>query len=193
MGQETSKARARRLREGYFEKYLVGNGIDIGCGDDPITPYCLAWDREQGDAQTLPGVAPESFDWVYSSHCLEDLPDPRSALLRWWEVLRPGGHLLVVVPDEDLYEQGFFPSRFNPAHRWTFTIHKSASWSPVSLNLTELVAPLPNHRTLWLRTCDAGYDYTGGVWDRTAGPVEVHIEALLQKHGTPRVTAHRLG
>ena len=53
MGQETGKARLRRLAEGYFEKYLVGDGIDIGCGDDPLTPYCLAWERAQGDAQIL--------------------------------------------------------------------------------------------------------------------------------------------
>ena len=148
-----------------------------------MTPYCLAWDKEQGDAQTLPGLPASRFDWVYSSHCLEDLPDPHRALARWWEVLRPGGYLLVVVPDEDLYEQGFWPSRFNPAHRWTFTIHKHQSWSPNSLNLGEMVMRLPEHRVVWLRTCDYGYDYTGGVWDRTGTPAEVHIEALLQKVG----------
>ncbi len=102
MGRETSKAFARRLREGYFERVFAGAGIDIGCGDDPVTPDCLHWDREQGDAQDLPGLDAATFDWVYSSHCLEDLPNPWRALHRWWEALRPGGRLLVVVPDEDL-------------------------------------------------------------------------------------------
>jgi SAM-dependent methyltransferase len=183
MGKETSKAHARRLREGYFQTVFVGRGIDIGCGDDPATPDCMQWDREQGDAQTLPGVPAESFDWVYSSHCLEDLHDPWRAILRWWEVLNPSGRLLVVVPDEDLYEQGQWPSRFNPGHRWTFSIHKTHSWSPVSINLADLVASLPGHRVLWLRTCDAGYDYGGGTWDRTSGPAEAHIEALVEKVG----------
>jgi SAM-dependent methyltransferase len=181
MGQETSKAYARRLREGYFERLFRGCGIDVGCGEDPATPDCIHWDKPQGDAQELPGVAAASFDWVYSSHCLEDLPDPRRALARWWEVLRPGGTLLVVVPDEDLYEQGHWPSRFNGDHRWTFTIHKSRSWSPVSLNLAELVAALPGQQVLWLRTIDAGYDYAGGVWDRTSGAAEAHIEACARK------------
>jgi SAM-dependent methyltransferase len=126
-------------------------------------------------------VHPEQFDWVYSSHCLEDLADPVRALQRWWEVLRPGGHLLVVVPDEDIYEQGIWPSRYNRDHHWTFTAHKSQSWSPVSPNLTKLAAGLPGHTTLWIRTCDYGYDYTGGAWDRTAGPAEAHTEALLHK------------
>ena len=79
---------------------------------------------------------------------------------------------------------GSWPSRFNPDHRWTFTVHKSRSWSPVSLNLAELVASLPGHQVRWLRTCDDGYDYGGGVWDRTGGPVEAHIEALVCKVAT---------
>lgn len=181
MGQESRKAYPRRLAEGYFHKLFVGQGIDIGCGDDPVTPECVAWDLAQGDAQELPGVPPQHFDWVYSSHCLEDLPNPWKAVQRWWEVLRPGGHLLVVVPDEDLYEQGSWPSRYNRGHRWTFTIHKSRSWSPVSINLTELAATLPQHQVLWLRTCDYGYDYSGGVWDRTSGPAEAHIELAVRK------------
>jgi SAM-dependent methyltransferase len=181
MGRETSKASARRLRDGTLKRLLVGRGIDIGCGDDPVTPGCLQWDRPQGDAQELPGVPAGSFDWVYSSHCLEDLPNPWRALHRWWEVLRPGGHLLLVVPDEDLYEQGIWPSRFNGDHRWSFTIHKSRSWSPASINLTELLATLPHHQVAWIKTCDDGYDYSGGVWDRTHGAAEAAIEALVRK------------
>jgi SAM-dependent methyltransferase len=181
MGNETGKAYTRRLREGYFDTIFVGSGIDIGCGNDPVTPDCLHWDKEQGDAQTLSGLSPASFDWVYSSHCLEDLRNPPAALLRWWEVLKPGGKMLVVVPDEDLYEQGQWPSRYNNDHRWTFTIHKDRSWSPVSRNLTDLIAVLPFHQTLWLRRCDYGYDYSGGIWDRTTGLAEAHIEVLVQK------------
>lgn len=182
MGNESSKAHARRLREGYFEQYLAGHGIDIGCGDDPVTPDCVRWDQAQGDAQGLPGIRSGQFDWVYSSHCLEHLADPWQAVCRWWQVLRPGGHLLVVVPDEDLYEQGVWPSRFNPGHRWSFTIHKSRSWSPVSINLVDLVTRLPAHQVVWLRTCAGGYDHAPGVWDRTSGLAEAHLEMLVRKN-----------
>ena len=181
MVQESTKARQRRIREGYFEKFFVGDGIDIGCGDDPLTPDCHQWDLPQGDAQELPGIEPARFDWVYSSHCLEHLVDPFRAVARWWEVLRPGGCLLFVAPDEDLYEQGTWPSQFNPDHKWTFTVHKAQSWSPVSINVTDLVATLPAHQVLWMRTCDDGYNHSPGVWDRTGGPAEAHIEVLLKK------------
>jgi SAM-dependent methyltransferase len=183
MPNETTKAQARRRREGYFETIFVGHGIDIGCGDDPVTPHCVRWDLPHGDAQALPGVPREMFDWVYSSHCLEHMVDPVQAIARWWEVLRLGGKLLIVVPDEDLYEQGCWPSCFNGDHKWTFTIHKSRSWSPVSINLTELVAILPGHKVRWFRVCDEGYDYSGGVWDRSSGPAEAHIEAFVEKQG----------
>ncbi len=135
----------------------------------------------QGDGQELVGVEAYAFDWVYSSHCLEHLASPTRALSRWWEVLKPGGYLMVVVPDEDLYEQGCWPSRFNSGHRWTFSVSKESSWSPASLNVTELVAALPNRRVLWIRTIDDGYDYSGGIWDRTAGSAEANIEVLVQK------------
>jgi SAM-dependent methyltransferase len=171
------------MAEGYYHRIFVGEGVDIGCGEDPVTETCLQWDLPQGDAQELPGLPAARFDWVYSSHCLEHLRNPWIAIQRWWEVLKPGGYLLVVVPDEDLYEQGIWPSRFNGDHKWTFTIHKPSSWSPVSINLSELAASLPRHRIEWLRTLDYGYDYTGGVWDRTLGHAEAHIEALVRKMG----------
>ena len=115
MGRETSKAHARRLRDGTFDRYLTGRGLDIGCGDDPITPDCLRWDLPQGDAATLPGLEAESFDWVYSSHCLEDLPDPEGALRRWWEVLKPGGCLLLVVRTRTCTSRASGPAASTPA------------------------------------------------------------------------------
>lgn len=181
MSNESSKARQRRLNEGYSSKYFKGAGIDIGCGEDPLTPDCRKWDLEQGDAQELVGIDRSSFDWVYSSHCLEHLRHPWLALARWWEVLRPGGILMVVVPDEDLYEQGCWPSRFNHDHKWTFTIHKTKSWSPVSLNLLQLASSLPDHKVITCRLCDQGYTYGPEIWDRTLGNAEAQIELILEK------------
>lgn len=53
----------------------MGRGIDIGCGDDPVTPDCLHWDRGQGDAQTLPGLVPVSLDWVTCVSVLDHIED----------------------------------------------------------------------------------------------------------------------
>lgn len=62
------------------------------------------------------------------------------------------------MPDEDLYEQGVFPSRFNADHKSTFTISKYQSWSPVSINLLGLVQDLPHAKVLSMALQDHGYD-----------------------------------
>jgi len=41
---ETFHAHNRREREGFFEKYCKGEGLDIGYGSDPITPTVCGWD-----------------------------------------------------------------------------------------------------------------------------------------------------
>jgi SAM-dependent methyltransferase len=137
---------------------LTGSGIDIGCGPDPVTPDARPFDLEHGDANHITRYVEEQFDYVFSSHCLEHMHDPAEALQGWWELVKPGGHLIFIVPDEDLYEQGVFPSRFNPDHKATFTISKVRSWSPVSLNVRDLAHSLEGGEVLKLAVNSTGYD-----------------------------------
>lgn len=153
---ETSKT---RQHFGELERRVVrGRVLDIGAGGDPVTPDAIAFDVESGDANHITAFEPASFDLVYSSHCLEHLEDPRRTILNWWSLVRPGGHLFVIVPDEDLYEQGVFPSRFSNEHKHTFTIAKKQSWSPRSINLFDLARTLPDAEILSLVLNDIGYD-----------------------------------
>jgi hypothetical protein len=88
------------------------------------------------------------------------------------------------VPDEDLYEQGVFPSTFNADHKWTFTILKPNSWSPKSVNLTELLARFSDTAMiLKLELLDAGFHYRAGRrFDQTLTPVgECAIEIVMRK------------
>src|SRR5258708_16601866 len=137
---------------------LKGSGIDIGCGPDPVTLYARRLDMEDGDANEVSRFVAEQFDFVYSSHCLEHMHDPRKAVLEWWRLVKPGGHLMFVVPDEDLYEQGVFPSRFNPDHKATFTVSKRWSWSPLSVNVLDLARSLPNGHIVAIELQDRNYD-----------------------------------
>jgi SAM-dependent methyltransferase len=144
---------------GRIEKLaLEGKGIDIGCGLDPVSPTARRFDLEHGDANIISQFIKEEFDFVYSSHCLEHMHDPRAALLEWWKLVKPGGFLFVTVPDEDLYEQGVFPSRFNDDHKATFTISKSSSWSPFSHNVFELARILPGGEIQSIQLEDRGYE-----------------------------------
>src|SRR5262249_42061658 len=149
------------------------SGIDIGCGADPITPTVRRFDRQDGDANRVSSFVSGSFDFVFSAHCLEHMLDPRAALLDWYSLVKPGGHLIVIVPDEDLYEQGYFPSLFNSDHKHTFTISKKTSWSPRSHNLLDLARNLGGE-LVSLELQDSGYDrslarFKPGVWSRWLG------------------------
>jgi len=100
-----------------------------------------------------------AYDAVCSSHCLEHMRDVPAALEQWWALVRPGGHLILVVPDEDLYEQGGWPSLFNSDHKATFRMGKVETWSPVSYDILELVKALPDAEIVSCERHDQNYDH----------------------------------
>lgn len=160
MTNEASKTNLLRGPE-FIEKYLSGKVIDIGCGVDRVTKTAEPFDLEHGDAgHILEYRQAESYDVAHSSHCLEHMANVPGALRQWWALIKPGGYLILVVPDEDLYEQGRFPSVFNTDHKATFRINKSDSWSPVSYDLRTLVEGLENAEIVSIDRQDSGYDYT---------------------------------
>lgn len=136
MGAETSKSIPRRLRDPAFhQKFFVGLGLDIGAGGDPLDRYVALFPQLTevitfdvpgsdadltGDGTTLAGISDGMYDFVHSSHCLEHLADPVLALHNWLRVTKPGGHVIVVVPDEELYEAGVWPSVYNTDHKHSF-------------------------------------------------------------------------
>lgn len=191
---EQSKAAIRRSKDLDFKtRYFVGAGIDLGCGRDPVKPSVFPYIKSvdtmeigDGDAQTLTWkngtrIADASLDWVHASHLLEHLESPLNALIAWLAALKPGGHLIVCVPDEDLYERGHWPSIFSGEHLWTFTISKSSSWSPRSLNLIDLVRYLNKTASLERLTLLRQWWSEEIPGDQTLGPAECAIEMVLRK------------
>ena len=199
--KECSKSIPRRLADSAFiRRYFVGDGLDIGGKPDPLALYreffpllrsVRTWDWEDGDAQFLEGIENDSLDFIHSSHCLEHLVDPREGLRHWLRVLRPGGHLVITVPDEDLYEQGVFPSGFNRDHKWTFTLFKQRSWSERSLNLLDLVRELGEEvEPIRLEQLSASYRFELPRFDQTLTPVgECGIEMILRKRPRSEIDA----
>lgn len=193
MGAEASKLRERWQREGLWDRYFVGKKVlDIGCGGDKIVPDADGWDKEQGDGKLLTGVPDGKYDVVFSSHFVEHVTDPVEALLNQWRVLKDGGHIIFQVPDEDLYEQGIWPSHFNSDHKHTFTISKHRSWSPACKSVAKLVEYLPDHKVISMRIVDTKYDYTTNqLIDQTGGLAEAAVEVIVQK--LPLQLTHQCG
>jgi SAM-dependent methyltransferase len=115
---ETAKYRHLTVR------HLWGCGIDIGCGADPVTPWAIRFDlpaaeyatynsgedsrlhhiQLRGDCRSLP-FKDGALDFVYSSHVLEDFADWTPVLAEWVRVLKPGGHLVILIPDKKRWEE----------------------------------------------------------------------------------------
>jgi len=167
------------------KEMFKGEGIDIGCGPKPAFENAIGFDLKDGDANYITEHVDKQFDFVFSSHCLEHMVDPITALYEWWKLVKPGGYLYIVVPDEDLYEQGCFPSRFNSDHKWTFTICKDKSWSPKSCNLFNMARVLPDAHIINISLQDYGYDRNKRGIDQTLSAAMAQIKLIARKRGSP--------
>ena len=117
--------------------YCRGRGIDVGCGHRKVVPGCIGVDlTPRGEAGAHGVVAGRSsvadvqssgddlhmfrdgeLDYVVSRHNLEHYVDVVKTLLEWRRVLRPGGVLAVVVPDERAGDTVYL----DPTHKHCFT------------------------------------------------------------------------
>lgn len=136
--KETSKATERRLKDKSFRwgDVFTGHGIDVGSGDDALASGIFniesvkTFDTEDGNAETLPKYFKGGeFDFLHASQVLEHMRDPESALNGWLYTVVKGGHLVITVPDYDLYENRIFPSRFNPDHKSTWSLWRKEVWN----------------------------------------------------------------
>lgn len=99
---------AARFAFPFAQEICKGHGLDIGCGRlewcfpgavpvDPEVNSSYDW-----EAMSLPNNfkdhSAEGWDYIFSSHCLEHLPDWVGALDYWHTKLRPGGVLFLYLP-----------------------------------------------------------------------------------------------
>jgi SAM-dependent methyltransferase len=80
-------------------EFCTGRGLDVGAGHWPLPGAQAVELRDGGDAMNLPEG---EFDYVFSSHCLEHLPDPVAALEHWKTRIKPGGVLFLYLPHPDM-------------------------------------------------------------------------------------------
>ncbi len=179
---ETAKARPRRIREGFFSFYCAGKGLDVGYGGDLLHESAQGWDEENGDAQYLNGVRSEEYDYVYSSHTLEHMVNPRVALRNWWNAVKPGGYLILYIPHRDLYEKKTtLPSRWNADHKHYFLLDHDEG--PCTIGLLPLLAKsINNYSVVYANVCSDGYAVSDPLLHSTG---EYSIEVVVKKNEPP--------
>lgn len=94
-------------------------GIDVNEDFDPESARQVA--LQYGDAMSIP-FEDDSFDFVYSYHALEHIPDPEKALSEMARVLMPGGGFWIGTPNRwrILGYLGSKTATFSEKVRWNY-------------------------------------------------------------------------
>jgi len=117
-------------------KFCVGRGIDVGCGHRKVAPDCIGVDLLQAGEKGAYGVVKgkasvadvkasgddlpfktNELDYVVSRHNLEHYIDVVKTLQEWRRVLKPGGVMAMIVPDERAGDTIYL----DPTHKHVFT------------------------------------------------------------------------
>ena len=119
-GKETSKIRQK------VKEWTLGKGLDLGCGLDKISQDAIGIDLVPFpgvdfvlDIRDLYIFKNGEFDYIFSSHVLEDIEDTTDTLREWWRLIKLHGFLILYLPHKRFYpnigEEGS-----NPAHKHDF-------------------------------------------------------------------------
>lgn len=130
-----------RIRGHLAALHLRGRGLEIGAQDNPtrvqkgvrvayvdrltraetarksgLDPKTLVEPTHLLDAESLAGIADQSQDFLIALHVLEHADEPLAVLREWLRVLRPGGALLLGLPNATANEYDFMRRPLPLAH-----------------------------------------------------------------------------
>ncbi len=159
------------------------NGLDLGCGGDPIVPEAVCLDQPgpytkcgqnpihfKGNAISLHWFAADSLDYIYSSHLFEDFntEEQHKALTEWSRVLRDKGLLILLLPHQQRYVNTCQSHNEQPNEH-----HKIAEFSPEYME--NIIVNFPQLTLMKI------YRF----WDITADEYNFLLIAVKQKQPEP--------
>ena len=202
MGGTSLAFRRWSVEPEFYRTVIRGTVLDIGAGHDALArlgasfplagpytnldqqplPTLAAAEWIEGDATTgLAKLGKRQFDLVYSSHTLEHVWDPTAALRGWWDRVKPGGHLLVIVPSWIHYEREIWPPHVNTDHKtaWVMELMPGEA-RPFMRGLLDEARKLPGE-IVRTTLADQGFR-PDEVDDQTAnGTCECSLELVMRK------------
>jgi SAM-dependent methyltransferase len=102
----------------FAKKFCEGVGYDIGCNRlEWAFPGAQAIDLQFDDEWDAYNLPDNKVDYIFSSHCLEHLPDWVGALDYWTSKLKNGGVLFLYLPH---YSQEYWRPWNNRKHIHSF-------------------------------------------------------------------------
>lgn len=148
--------------------YCIGKGCDIGFGGDKVKkidcdgidypqPYAHAGkDKVDIPCDVISGDIPvpdNTYDYVYSSHLIEDVPDTAQVLQKFIRILKSGGNLILVFPNQEKYEAicNKIGQPLNPYH-----VHKEMGLEFMQQQLKRI--PNIQSKLLFSSNCEIDYN-----------------------------------
>lgn len=112
--QFQAEGNAARFAIPFAKEMLSGIGLDVGCSKlewafPGATPIDLSFDDEWHGTNLPEG----EYDYIFSSHCLEHIPDWTGVLDYWTTRLKVGGIMFLYLPH---YSQEYWRPWNNRKH-----------------------------------------------------------------------------
>lgn len=197
--KETSKASQRRLDDDSIDWYSIFKGVvlDVGSGDDPLSQNdwpdaaVIPFDTPQGDANKIDEYYKEDFfDCVHGSQVMEHMRAAGDFFTRCLKITKPGGWVIMTIPDYDLYEHQAFPSKYNGDHKSTWSLwRRTRDGKGYHVHVPTFVKRLRElGHAANCRLITTNYDYMDQDVDQTFNyddGVECFIEIVCQKKPNP--------
>ena len=117
------------------DKYCVGAGLDVGCGErkivkeavgiDFVSQYGIKGhpitqaDFHGGWEDYFNIKKPQELDYIFSSHLIEDFDNAYDILDRWSESVKQGGYIVLYLPIEEAFKAHCHATGqlYNPHHK----------------------------------------------------------------------------
>ena len=105
---------AARFVMPFAKEVLYGEGLDIGGGNENWKfPGARLIDLTVGDGFHATSLPDQQYDYIFSSHCLEHLPDWVGVLDYWSTRIKTGGVMFLYLPH---YSQKYWRPWSNRKH-----------------------------------------------------------------------------
>jgi hypothetical protein len=103
----------------FAKEVCTGVGYDIGCNKKEWSfPNSIPIDLNFNDGFDANNLPHKNVDYIFSSHCLEHIPNWVQTMDYWYETLKDGGVLFLYLPD---YSQEYWRPWNNRKHLHVFT------------------------------------------------------------------------
>ena len=110
----------------YAKHYCKGIGYDIGCmKKEWAFPDAYPIDIAFDDGYHALNLPLDNVDYIFSSHCLEHIPEWVNVLEYWHSKLKIGGVLFLYLPH---YDQEYWRPWNNKKHKNIFTPKIISNW-----------------------------------------------------------------